>query len=142
MSDLQGYCTHSGCQEGRPRESASGSARERMGAWSVRGARAGGEARVYRVHDLPFMVRQSVPRTVLSQHARRDARSLHHCPSVALELLRLLLSLTHHHPLVSSVSVACLGDTWLSESCLQQAIIKASVFCERLAKPQTLPIVS
>ena len=62
VSDLQGYCTHSGCQEGRPRESARGSVRERMGAWSVRGARAGGEARAYRVHDLPFMVRQFVPR--------------------------------------------------------------------------------
>ena len=62
VSDLQGYCTHSGCQEGRPRESARGSVRERMGAWSVRGARAGGEARAYRVHDLPFVVRQFVPR--------------------------------------------------------------------------------
>jgi hypothetical protein len=46
---------------------------------------------------LPFMVRQSVPRTVLSQHARRDARSLHHCPSVALELLRSVLSLKREY---------------------------------------------
>ena len=113
--DLQGYCTHSGCQEGRPRESARGSARERRGAWIVRGARAGGEARAHRVHDLPFMGRQSVPRTVLSPHARRASLLLHCCPSdVALELCALL-SLTHRLPLISSVSVACLGDTWLFE---------------------------
>jgi hypothetical protein len=63
VRDLQGYCTHSGCQEGRPRESTRGSAWERMGAWSVRGARARGEARAICVRDLPYMLGEGLCRT-------------------------------------------------------------------------------
>jgi hypothetical protein len=37
----------------------------------------GGEARVYRVHDLPFMVRQSVPRDGLETFSRPGTDVLH-----------------------------------------------------------------
>ena len=79
---------------------------------------------MYRVHDLPFMVRQSVPRTALSQHARRDALSSHHCPSVALELLRLLLSLKREYQIFHlRLRLLSALRTHDSLSCLQQAII-------------------
>ena len=128
VGDLRCYCTRSGRQEGRPRDSARGSARERTGAGNVRGARAEGGARVSAGTPCHVWVR-SILRSVHA--ATRFCRIVasHRC------IWSRCASVAFAHPPPSPCLLrmcSLLGDTWLYELSPAGDYYITSLLCTRL----------